>query len=55
MLERGDSPPLVAAVLRHHIAATSPAGLEPAAVAAFVATVRARLQAEAGGASRSPG
>jgi hypothetical protein len=54
VLERGDSPPLVAAVLRHHIAATSPAGLEPAAVAAFVATVREDLRAEAGGASRSP-
>jgi hypothetical protein len=53
VLERGDSPPLVAAVLHHHIAATSPAGLEPAAVAAFIATVRAQLQAQAGGASRS--
>jgi Domain of unknown function (DUF4111)/Nucleotidyltransferase domain len=55
VLERGDSPPLVAAVLRHHIAATSAAGLEPASVAEFIATVRAQLQAEAGGASRSPG
>jgi hypothetical protein len=55
VLERGDSPPLVAAVLHHHIAATSPAGLEPASVAAFVASVRAQLQAQARGASRSPG
>jgi Domain of unknown function (DUF4111)/Nucleotidyltransferase domain len=55
VLERGGSPPLVGAVLHHHTAATSPAGLEPASVAAFIATVRARLQAEAGGASRSPG
>jgi hypothetical protein len=35
----------VAEVLAHHIAATSPTGLDPAAVAAFTADVRARLRA----------
>ena len=49
VLERGDSPPLVATVLHHHVAATSPTDLDPAAVAAFIADVRAQLQAQAGG------
>jgi hypothetical protein len=40
-----DGSPLVAEVLAHHIAATSPTGLDPAAVAAFTADVRARLRA----------
>lgn len=40
-----DGSPLVAEVLAHHIAATSPTGLDPAAVAAFTAVVRARLRA----------
>jgi hypothetical protein len=51
---RGGTPPLVATVLAHHIAATTPAGLDPAAVAAFIATVRAQLRAEVDGTSRSP-
>ena len=56
VLERGDSPPPVAAVLHHHTAATIPAGgLEPASVAAFVATVRARLLAETSSDSRPRG
>jgi Domain of unknown function (DUF4111) len=54
-IARGDTPPPVASVLAHHIAATSPAGLDPATVAAFVATVRAQLRAEADYTSRTPG
>jgi Domain of unknown function (DUF4111) len=51
---RGDSPPIVATVLAHHIAAAPTADIDPVAVAAFIATVRGKLQAEADGASRSP-
>jgi hypothetical protein len=52
-LEHGGAPRLVETVLAHHIAATSPTDLDPAAVAAFVAGVRARLRAEVDGTSRS--
>jgi hypothetical protein len=55
VLERDDSQRLVATVLHHHIAATTPTGLDPKAVAAFTARVRARLQTEADGTPRSPG
>jgi hypothetical protein len=55
VLERGDSPPLVATVLHHHIAATTPTGLDPKAVAAFTAGVRAHLETEVDGTPRSPG
>lgn len=52
-LERGEASALVGAVLAHHLAATSPTGLDATAVAAFTADVRMRLQAAAG-ASRPP-
>ncbi|MEP6641117.1 MAG: aminoglycoside adenylyltransferase domain-containing protein [Gaiellales bacterium] len=55
VLERGDSPALVATVLHHHIAATTPTGLDPKAVAAFTAGVRAHLQTAVDGDPRSPG
>jgi streptomycin 3"-adenylyltransferase len=55
LLERGGSPPLVAATLHHHIAVTSPADLDPAAVAAFTSDVRGQLQTEVGGTPRPRG
>jgi Domain of unknown function (DUF4111) len=53
-LDRGEAPALMAAVLAHHIAATSPTGLDAAAVSAFTADVRERLQAAVESASRPP-
>jgi hypothetical protein len=55
VLERGGSPPLVATVLHHHVAATSPKDLDPAAVAAFTTGVRTHLRTEGGGTPPSRG
>jgi Aminoglycoside adenylyltransferase, C-terminal domain len=45
-LDRRDAGPLVATVLRHHLAATPPDALDPAAVAAFCDAIAGRLGAE---------